>query len=93
MPTGASTLPRLLPAGIARPLRCWPFLVLATALATLFPFFHESGPLHRPEQIYDHISFHHLALARNLSADHGWLGFYSRTANGDGEPAYRVYNR
>ena len=50
MPTGEPALPRLLPAGIAQPLRrCWPFLVLATALATLFPFFHESGPLHRPE--------------------------------------------
>ena len=67
--------------------------MLATALATLFPFFHESGPLHRPEQVYDHISFHHLALAKNLSAEHGWLGFYLRIVDGDGEAAYRVYNR
>ena len=67
--------------------------MLATALATLFPFFHESGPLHRPERGYDHVSFNHLAVARNLSAEHGWLGFYSRIADGDGEPAYFVYHR
>ena len=51
-----------------------------------------SGPLHRPEQAYDRVSFDHLAVASNLAAEHGWLGFYARTAD-SGEAGYHVYNR
>lgn len=73
--------------------RCWPFLVLLAALATLFPFFDEAGPLHRPEQGYDVLSMDHLAVAKNLSGEHGWLGFYSRQLAGDGEAKYVMYHR
>ncbi len=84
--------PRLA-ASIAPTLRrCGPLLVLLAALATLFPLLDESGPLHRPEQAYDLVSFNHLAVASNLSAEHGWLGFYARNAD-DYEVWYQAYNR
>lgn len=73
--------------------RCGPLLLLLAALATLFPFFNESGPLHRPEFVTDHISFDHLSIAKNLSAEHGWLGFTSRRVSPDGESYYRLYHR
>lgn len=50
-----------------------PLLVLLAALATLFPFFYESGPLHRPPEAYDVVTFEHLMVAKNLSAEHDWL--------------------
>ena len=73
--------------------RLWPLLALLAALATLFPFFYESGPLHRPQYNYDHVTFNHLTLAKNLSAEHGWLGYYSGALNDAGEVTYHVYNR
>ncbi len=91
--------PRLA-ASIAPALRrCGPLLVLLAALATLFPLLDESGPLHRPERGYDTTSFDHLAVAKNLSAEHGWLGFYARTVDvrhtdeHTGEVVYEAYNR
>ena len=38
-------------------------------------------------------TFHTLALASNLSAEHGFLGFRYRFVDGDGEVRYRAYNR
>ena len=73
--------------------RLWPLLALLAALATLFPFFYESGPLHRPQYNYDHVTFNHLTLAKNLSAEHGWLGYYSGALNDAGEVTYHAYNR
>ena len=74
--------------------RCGPLLVLLGGLALLFPAFWEAGPLHREALFHDHITFDHLSVAKNLSAEHGWLGFYHRALNEDGEPVYgRVYNR
>ena len=73
--------------------RLWPVLVLLAALATLFPFFHEAGPLHRAPYAYDHVTFHHLAVAKNLAAEHGWLGFYSLAVNDADEVTYHPYNR
>ena len=81
-------------AGVAPSLRrCGPLLVLLAALATLFPLFNESGPLHRLAQSHDDVSFDHLAVARNLAAEHGWLGFYWRKLERDGEVSYSVYHR
>lgn len=73
--------------------RLWPFLALLAALATLFPFFYEAGPLHRPQYNYDHVTFNHLTLAKNLAAEHGWLGYYSGALNDAGEVTYHAYNR
>ena len=73
--------------------RLWPLLALLAALATLFPFFYESGPLHRPQYNYDHVTFNHLTLAKNLAAEHGWLGYYSGALNDAGEVTYHAYNR
>lgn len=71
----------------------WPLVLLLTALATLLPAFIDAGPLHRPNQPLDHITHHHLAVAKNLSVERALLGFYSRTVTDDGEPAYELYNR
>ena len=73
--------------------RFWPLLVLLMALATLFPLFHEAGPLHRAQYAYDHVTFHHLAVAKNLAAEHAWLGFYNLAVNDAGEVTYSPYNR
>ncbi len=81
-----------------------PLLVLLAALATLFPLLDESGPLHRPKRTHDRMAFDHLAVAKNLSAEHGWLGFHARTVDDfsvgarartadGGEAGYHVYNR
>ena len=73
--------------------RFWPLLVLLMALATLFPLFHEAGPLHRAQYAYDHVTFHHLAVAKNLAAEHAWLGFYNLAVDDAGEVTYSPYNR
>lgn len=73
--------------------RLWPLLVLLIALATLFPFFHEAGPLHRAQYAYDHVTFHHLAVAKNRAAEHAWLGFYNLAVDDAGDVTYRPYNR
>ena len=69
-----------------------PLLVLLTALATLFPFFYESGPLHRPPEAYDIVTFEHLMMAKNLSVEHDWLSFRRRTVDDSGV-SYDVYHR
>lgn len=71
----------------------WPLVLLLAALATLFPAFIDAGPLHRPVQPTDHYSYHHLAVAKNLSPRQALLGFYSRTVTDDGQPALELYNR
>ena len=73
--------------------RLWPLLVLLIALATLFLFFHEAGPLHRAQYAYDHVTFHHLAVAKNLAAEHAWLGFYNLAVDDAGDVTYSPYNR
>ena len=75
--------------------RCnaWPALLLVTALATVFPFLSEWGPLYRLGVGHDHITFNSLAVARNYSAEHGWRRFEALTVNDDGERAYLMYYR
>lgn len=70
-----------------------PLLLLLTALATLFPAFVDSGPLHEPRRSHHHVTFNHLTVAKNMAAEHAWLGFYRQTVDDDGQPAYEVYNR
>ena len=73
--------------------RLWPLVALLASLATLFPLLYEAGPLHRPFHRIDHITFNHLATAKNLSPEHGWLGLYSRGVDAEGDVVYRAYNR
>lgn len=70
-----------------------PFLLLLTALASLFPAFIDAGPLHEPRSSHHHVTFNHLSVAKNLAAEHAWLGFYRRTVGDDGQTTYEPYNR
>lgn len=73
--------------------RLAPLALLLAALAVLFPLFDRAGPLHRAYIELDHVTFNQLSVARNLSAEHGWLGFRGREIDADGNVAYEVYNR
>ena len=70
-----------------------PLLLLLTALASLFPAFIDAGPLHEPRRNHHHVTFNHLAVAKNLAAEHAWLGYYRRTVGDDGQTTYDPYNR
>ena len=67
----------------------WALTLLLLAMATVFVF--GLGRLH--DGNLDTISRNHLTVAANLSPEHGFLGFYHRFLDEDGEIAYRVYNR
>ena len=64
----------------------WALALLLLALATVF--------LSRDRKLQEvHVTANHLAVAANLSPEHGFLGFYHQHLNEDGERAYEVYNR
>ena len=62
----------------------WALALLLLALATVF--------LSRDRKVH-FITRNHLAVAANLSPEHGFLGFYHQHLNEDGERVYEVYNR
>ena len=70
-----------------------PLLLLLTALGTLFPAFIGAAPLPEPGRSHNHVTFNHLAVAKNLTAEHAWLSFYRQTVGDDGRTGYEVYNR
>lgn len=65
-------------------------LVAAVLLAAWFS--QQRGGLHRTREA-DAFTINALALASNLSAEHGYLGFYYRTLDEDGEARYEPHNR
>ena len=73
--------------------RLAPLALLLAALAVLFPLFDEAGPLTRAYHLLDHVTFNHLSVAKNLSAEHDWLGFYGREIDAHGDVVYEAYNR
>lgn len=73
--------------------RCLPLLLLLTALVSLFPAFINAGPLHEPRRSHHHVTFNHLTVAKNLAAEHAWLGYYYQTVGDDGQTTYEPYNR
>ena len=75
--------------------RDWPAaVVLATALATVFLFSdYDRGQFHR-EGVHAEVSRNYLAVATNLSPEHGFLQFYGRRLDRTGgEPVYEPYHR
>ena len=83
--------------------RCGPACVLLLALATVFLFgpdrryFYSTGGVQggglKKYETHDIVSSHHMAVARNLTAEHNFLGFYRLTLTQDRELTYEPYNR
>ena len=67
-------------------------LLLLLALSTMFVSGHDRGFFYRPGE-HNVVTANHLAVAANLSPEHGFLGFYRQHLNDDGERVYEVYNR
>lgn len=65
-------------------------LVAAVFLAGWFS--EQRGDFFRPTEA-DRFTYNGLALASNLSAEHGYLGFYRRFVDGEGEVRYEPHNR
>lgn len=72
--------------------RALPVALLLAALATAVSFSAvRHGFFRSPEN--DGITYNALALASNLSAEHGYLGFYRQVLEPDGEVRYEPHNR
>ena len=70
----------------------WPLALLLAALATAGVHFIDSGPFERLFRVYDPIGLDHLAVAKNLAAEHGWLGLHFRIVEDGGEVVYAPHN-
>ena len=66
-------------------------LLLLLALSTVFVSGNDRSFLYRPG-LHNAVTANHLAVAANLSPEHGFLGFYRRHLFGDQE-TYEAYNR
>ena len=69
-----------------------PLVLLLLALSTEFLLGDERGHTYRGS-VHNGVTANHMAVARNLSPKHGFLGIYSFTLDDDGDLAYRPYNR
>ena len=67
-----------------------PALVLFAALSTVFLFGEHRSYFYWD---YDWVSSQNMAIAANLSVEHGFLGFLRRTFDAAGAVAYDPYNR
>lgn len=67
-----------------------PALALFAALSTVFLFGQHRGYFYWD---YDWVSSQNMAIAANLSVEHGFLGFLRRTFDAAGAVAYEPYNR
>ena len=67
-------------------------LGLLLALSTVFVFGGDRGHFYRPGH-HDWVSSEHLAVAVNLSPEHGFLMFHRRFPNPGGTAGYKPYNR
>ena len=71
-----------------------PPALLLLALATLLLFDGRGQPVHGAHRAYhEHMTWHHMAIAQNLSPEHGFLGFARLVRVADGDLAYVPYNR
>ena len=71
----------------------WALALLLLAMATVFASGADRGRIYHERPDRGHITRNHMTVARNLSPEHGFLGFYHRFLNDDGEVTYAVYNR
>ena len=69
-----------------------PLLLLLLTLATVFLFSNDRGQFYRPSH-HSVSTDHWLAVASNLSPEHGFLGIRRHVLDADGNPAYSPYNR
>ena len=69
-----------------------PLVLLLSALSTVFLFGHDRGRFYRDGH-HDWITSQGLAQAVNLSPEHNFLLFISRTLDADGAPSYATYAR
>ena len=67
-----------------------PALALFAALSTVFLFGEHRSYFYWD---YDWVSSQNMAIAANLSVDHGFLGFLRQTIDGAGAVTYQLYNR
>ncbi len=68
-----------------------PLALLLLALSSAFVFGNDRSQFYRKGE--HNVSIQTLEIAANLSAEHGFLQFRSRSLDRSGEPAYAVYNR
>ena len=74
--------------------RQWfPLLLLAAALATVYPFGGEWGRFYRLHPVHDWNSAQSLAFAENLSPRHNFLVFRRLEPRPESATGYQVYNR
>lgn len=71
-----------------------PFILLLLVLSTIFFFSNDRGYFYRPG-LHDAVTSHHMTIIANLSPEHNFYRFISRTldANGNGSPVYETYHR
>ena len=69
-----------------------PLALLLLALSTVFIFGGDRGRFYRPKE-HDGVSSQHLAIALNLSPEHGFQRFYRWFVDDDGAVRYTPYNR
>ncbi len=69
-----------------------PLLLLLIALSMSFLYVVDKGHIYRPGH-NGHVSTKNLAIAENLSPDHGFRLFRARHRGPDGAPAYQTYSR
>ena len=71
-----------------------PLVLLFLALATVFLFGSGRGhPYHGDHDHHDAITWLHMAVALNLSPEHGFLGLRRLALDDDGNRTYEPYNR
>ena len=71
-----------------------PIVLLFLALATVFLFGSGRGhPYHTEHDYHDALTWLHMAVALNLSPEHGFLGFRRLALDDDGNRSYEPYNR
>ena len=69
-----------------------PLVLLLLTLSSVFPSGNDRGQLYR-SPLHNEVTSNYMAVARNLSPKHDFLGIYAVTLDEDGALSYRPYNR
>ena len=98
MPSATGSAVRALAARLRLPGRpiprggALPLGLLLLALSSVFVFGNDRSQFYRPVH-HDYVSAQTMAISANLSAEHGFTGFFRRKLIPDGEPQIFAYNR